>query len=141
MWRVDPVRGSCGGKNAVLQAQVGGPAADTALMDNFIITLGYGVAALLAVAVLVAAWEDWLATHGTRSDPRVLPAPAPSRVDVNLDTLAASPPPTDQSERAHTVNATLTRLALASATGSMPSAWTETRPMVASGSLQEPERQ
>jgi hypothetical protein len=106
-------------------------------MENFIITLGYGVAALLAVAVLVAAWEHWVATHGGSKPPQELPSAAPPRVDVNLDTLTA----TEQSDRAHTVNATLARLARASATGSLPSAWTETRPMVAPGAIKEAERQ
>ena len=108
-------------------------------MHDFLITLGYGVAALLAVAVLVAWWEHLADPRRMRAPAPPPPPAAPVRVDVDLDTLDQQPPG-DQSERTHAVNATLARIARAGATGTQLTAWTETRPMVAPSPLQETER-
>lgn len=111
-------------------------------MQSFLITLGYGVIALLVVAVLVAWWEHFRRTHLAKAD-QFLIQPLPQRaahVDVDLDALPQTTAAQDQAERKATVDAAMARMVRSgSATGS--SAWTETRPMVGPGVTRERELQ
>ena len=110
-------------------------------MQSFLLTLGYGTAALFGVAVLVAWWEHWSRKH--RSKPfEDFPPPAagPVRVDVDLVTLDAVPG-TEQLQRQQTLDATLAHAARASGAPTSASAWTETRPMVGPGTGLAPKAQ
>ena len=106
-------------------------------MDGFIVTLGYGLAALLAVAMLVAAIEAW--RHRAQSPPRLeVPKPAKAAfVDVDLEQLAAPSAVGDQSARLATMNAAMAGMASPPAKAPAPAPWIETRPMVGLGSVAE----
>jgi hypothetical protein len=111
-------------------------------MQSFLITLGFGVIALLVVAVLVAWWEHFRRTHLSKTDDAWIQAPIQraAHVDVNLDALPQATAAQDQAERKATVDAAMARMVRgANATGS--SAWTETRPMVGPGVTREREPQ
>jgi hypothetical protein len=111
-------------------------------MQSFLVTLGFGVIALLVVAVLVAWWEHFRRTQLSKTNDVVIPAP-PQRaahVDLDLDALPPAAAALDQAERKATVDAAMARMVRgANATGS--SAWTETRPMVGPGVTREREIQ
>jgi hypothetical protein len=109
-------------------------------MQSFLITLGFGVIALLVVAVLVAWWEHFRRTHLSKTDGVVIQAPAQraAHLDVDLDALPQAMAAQDQAERKATVDAAMARMVRgANATNS--SAWTETRPMVGPGVTPERE--
>ena len=109
-------------------------------MQSFLITLGYGVIALLAVSIGVAWWEHFRRTHLSKQAPlEVAPAaPRAAHVDVDLDALPQLANAQDQAERRATVDAAMSRMVRGSgAAGS--SAWTETRPMVGPGVTRETE--
>ena len=111
-------------------------------MHSFLITLGYGTAALLGVAILVAWWEHWCRVSRARLPHADLPAPppAPVRVDVDLATLDAAPA-TGQLQLAHAVGATLARAARPLGVAQSALTWTETRPMVGPGPAVNPKPQ
>ena len=102
-------------------------------MQSFLVTLGYGTAALLVVAVLVAWWEHWSRAHRAAPfEEAPAPPPAPVRLDVDLATLDVAPA-TEQQQRQLTVDATLARAARPLGAAESALAWTETRPMVGPG--------
>ena len=106
-------------------------------MMSFLSTLGWGFAALLAVAVAVASWEHLRSKTRKRAP---LPGEAPRRVvslDVDLDRLpegAAGPTAGqgDQAQRAAALDGALGRMGTPPAAARLSGqAWTETQPMVA----------
>jgi hypothetical protein len=104
-------------------------------MTTFLTTLGWGFAALLAVAAVVALWEHGRARART---PRALPPPEPRRaasLDVDLDHVPAglSPLTGDQAQRAAALDVALGRMGMppGAAVRNTGRAWTETEPMVA----------
>ncbi len=115
--------------------------ADRPGMHSFLVTLGYGFAALLSVAMLVALWE-----HARRQEVARLPPPLPAptraaQVDVDVSMLDAGPPDGDQGLRQTTVDGALQRMSRASPPMARDSRapWTETRPMVSPGPAIEPQ--
>ena len=103
-------------------------------MEQLFATLGYGLAALLGVAALMAMAEH---LHRRAKPPPPAPTllPQAAVVDVDVDlTLLAAPSPDDQQMRQATVRTAMSRM-----TRPAPSGWTETRPMVSSGAAAEPE--
>ena len=106
-------------------------------MQSFLITLGYGVIALLAVAIGVAWWEHFRRTHLTKQATfEAAPAaPRAVHVDVDLDALPQLASAQDQVERRATVDAAMSRMVHSAGS----SAWTETRPMVGPGVTRETE--
>jgi len=107
-------------------------------MESLLITLGYGCAALLCVATLVAAWEHWRRRSADGAAPTPTTAPAPIRVDVDLVNLDRQPAASDWAQRQTAVDATLARLAAPAPAASSPAPWIETRPMISLGPLVEP---
>ena len=108
-------------------------------MDGFFATLGFGLAALLAVATLVAAWEHW--RHTQLSTPRLhepLP-PKAAHVDVDLEQLAAVPAANDQSARQATMSAAWAGMTSPPSPAAVAAMWIETRPMVGLGATSEAE--
>jgi len=106
-------------------------------MMSFLSTLGWGFAALLAVAVAVAAWEHLRTkSQNIRAIPPQVPRRAVS-LDVNLDRLPDAPdvpalPTGDQARRAAALDSALGRMSTPpSAQQPSGQAWTETQPMVA----------
>jgi hypothetical protein len=104
-------------------------------MMTFLSTLGWGFAALLAVAVAVALWE-YLQTKSRK--PAQLPPAEPRRavsLDVDLDRLPEGDSRTagDQAQRAAALDGALGRMSRPSGapSGNTGQAWTETQPMVA----------
>jgi hypothetical protein len=100
-------------------------------MQGFWLTLAGGLAALLAVSVLVALVEF---LRGAPAHPPAPTEPRPPRLDVNLDTLAQAPvapvaPPlaaADQETRRQALDEVLRRLTVNPA----DAPWIETTPMV-----------
>ncbi len=104
-------------------------------MSTFISTLGWGFAALLTVAAVVALWEQAYA-HARRHRP--LPPPEPRRaahLDLDLDQLPAmaDAPGGDQAKRQAALGGALGRMAKPPGTDGrhVGQAWIETEPMVA----------
>ncbi len=104
-------------------------------MSTFLSTLGWGFAALLTVAAVVALWEHGYA-HARRHRP--LPPPEPRRaahLDVNFDQFAepAHHPSGDQAQRQAALGGAMGRMTTPSAAAarSPVQAWIETEPMVA----------
>jgi hypothetical protein len=91
-------------------------------MHGFFVTLGWGLAALVFVSVLVALVEYLRQVSRPPMPPAELPRRA-AHVDVDL---AALPPPGDQGERQDTLDETLARMARPA----VDPAWIETSPMV-----------
>lgn len=95
-------------------------------MHGFFTTLGWGLAALVFVSVLVALVEY---LREVSRPPQPLPPPAPTRavhVDVDLATL---PPAGDQGERQAALDATLAK----ATRPAVEAPWIETSPMVLAG--------
>jgi hypothetical protein len=91
-------------------------------------TLGWGLAALVFVSVLVALVE-YLRQVDRPPQPETAPAPRVVSVDIDFAALPAAAPLGDQDERKATLDQTLARAA-----ESRPeAAWTETSPMVLAG--------
>ena len=105
-------------------------------MESFLITLGYGLAALLGVATTVATWEHWRSQHRVKALPD--PAPGPTRVDVDLADLSEKRAGNDQEQRQTTVDATMARMTQVAPGGTGAAPWIETRPMVALGPVLAP---
>ena len=109
-------------------------------MESFLITLGYGLLALLGAAILVALLEHWRSPQGTqRALPPPAAAPRAAHVDIDLnafDTAAASG---DAAQRQATVDAALARMSRPSPVAADGQAtWIETRPMVGMTAETEP---
>ena len=106
-------------------------------MQSFLITLGYGLIALLAVSIGVAWWEHIRRTHlSKQATLEAAPAaPRAAHVDVDLDALPQLANAQDQIERRATVDAAMLRMVHSAGS----SAWTETRPMVGPGVTRETE--
>ena len=108
-------------------------------MNGFFVTLGYGLAALLAVATLVAGWEHWRHRHDSlRRFDEPMPAKA-AHVDVDLAQLCAPSGSDDQSARQATMSAALAGMASPPAVAPAAAVWIETRPMVGLGVVAEPD--
>ena len=106
-------------------------------MSSFLATLGYGCAALLGTAVLVAIWEHWRHGHVAKLPPA--PPAGPTEIDVDLTGLNASPMGNDQAQRQMAVDTTLARMSRPpqpQVSGLAP--WIETHPMVTLGPAVEP---
>jgi len=105
-------------------------------MQSLFVTLGYGFLGLLALAVLVAAWEHLQRVH---ANARALQPAAgeASPVDVDLALLAEQPPEGDLALRQTAAHGALMRAARPRADNGP---WTETRPMVAPGSAETLDR-
>jgi hypothetical protein len=92
-------------------------------MHGFFTTLGWGLAALVFVSVLVALVEY---LREVSRPPQPLPPPGPARaVHVDVD-LAALPAPGDQDERQAALDATMAK----AARPAPDTPWIETSPMV-----------
>ena len=100
-------------------------------MEGALSLIGLAVAALLAVAIAVAWWEQTAAAARPVTPPKPQQTPA---VDVHLDHLADTPPPGDQAARDAVMGHAMARMA-EPAPSSI--AWMETRPMVAPGAPAE----
>ncbi len=109
-------------------------------MQSFLLTLGYGVIALLAVAVVVAWWEHVQRTQLAKNQHPVtaLGPPRVAHVDVNLDDLPPDAAAREQAERKAVIDAAMARMARGAGTPGA-SSWTETRPMVGPGVTREAE--
>jgi hypothetical protein len=109
-------------------------------MQSFLLTLGYGVIALLAVAVVVAWWEHVQRTQLAKNQHPVTAfvPPRASHVDVNLDELPQAAAAQEQAERKAVIDAAMARMARSAGTPGA-SSWTETRPMVGPGVTREAE--
>ena len=105
--------------------------ADSPGMESFFVALGYGFAALLGVAVVVAVWEHGQLASTALAEPD--PAPRPARVDLDLADLNLPPAGNDQEQRQTAVDTTMARMAQPPPGGTAAAPWIETRPMVALG--------
>jgi hypothetical protein len=94
-------------------------------MYGLFVTLGWGLAALVFLSVLVALVEYLRQVSRPPPPPADMPRRA-AHVDVDL---AALPAPGDQGERQDTLDETLARMARPAA----DPAWIETSPMVLAG--------
>ncbi|MBP6764536.1 MAG: hypothetical protein KA141_06045 [Rubrivivax sp.] len=110
-------------------------------METVLKAFALGSAVLLAVAVLVACWEHWF--RRIQSPNSALPeSPRPVSVDLNVDQLPDSAPPSDQHARRATLGAALDAMARPpadAAAAPAPGAWIETRPMVLTSTKTESE--
>ena len=106
-------------------------------MQSLLTTLVYGFLGLLALAVLVAAWEHLRRAQAIALRLRPAASRAENVVDVDLVQLAENPAEGDLAQRQTTAHAALVRAARPAA-DHRP--WTETRPMVAPGSAEKLDR-
>ncbi len=98
-------------------------------MTTLLVTLGWGLLALLALSVLVALWEFLRSTERRpwTGTPAASQAPA---LDVDLAQLGSA----DQRQREAVLDSALARLGSATGNATSLQAWSETRPMVTPGS-------
>jgi hypothetical protein len=97
-------------------------------MQGFWLTVGWGLASLLAVSVLVALVE-YLRQGAAPPRPVDSPLPRALKVDIDVDALPADPPPSpvpDAESRRTALSEVLQRLQQ----GGPEAAWIETTPMV-----------
>ncbi len=99
-------------------------------MQGIFLTLGYGLAGLLVVSVLVALLEYLRAQH---RPPVPMPAAQPRAVHVDLDLEQLPASGSEQGQRQAAVGQVMARVAQRGA------GWPETSPMVASSlTVEEP---
>jgi hypothetical protein len=111
-------------------------------MEAILKTVALGAAALLAVAVLAACWEQWF--RRIQAPQPTLPEPQRAvSVDLDVDKLPDAPPPTDLHTRRATLGAAMDSMsrppADMAATTPLKGPWIETRPMVLTSAKAETE--
>ena len=117
---------------------------DSARMESFLITIGYGSLALLATAIGVALLEHWRQPQKGRQAPPPAVAQRAAHVDVDLSALDALPPGGDTVQRQATVSAAMARMVQPNSVAAVQEAqevqpsWIETRPMVGTAPETQP---
>ncbi len=100
-------------------------------MQTFLSTLGWGLASLLLLSVVVALWEYLRSTERRPWDGEAA-LPRSISLDVDLGRLAEAPG-ADSQRRQAALDGALARMGSALGAGAALQAWTETQPMVSPG--------